>query len=174
MKRPWPFSFAEKNSHEDGKQGNKQNVYLEGKVHRHMVDSESHTCGNLIHLYAAFLLGFLWLIIFIFMVLSPYMVYLRILPCIPEHLSAKMDSTKEAYGLVGLASFPFWPPRNFLVGRVSLTLRIRNLWSLIWAGPSLLLQLSCYWHFGVSVHKEWTYPPYLWVGGHLPPATFLF
>ena len=31
-------------------------------------------------------------------VLSPYLVYLRVLPGVRMHLSAKKDSTKEAYG----------------------------------------------------------------------------
>ena len=52
-------------------------------------------------------------------------------------------SVKRPIG--SLASLFFWPPRNFLVGKVSLTLRMRNMRSLIWAGPSLSswLLLSC-------------------------------
>ena len=29
---------------------------------------------------------------------SPHLVYLRLFPCVSSHLSAKMDSSKEAYG----------------------------------------------------------------------------
>ena len=46
-----------------------------------------------------------------------------------------------------LTSLPFWPPRNFLVGKVSLTSRMRNKWSLscIWVGLRLSFHLSfCY------------------------------
>ena len=39
-----------------------------------------------------------------------------------------------------LASLPFWPLRSFIVGRVSLTSRMRNLWSLIsYLGRAYLL-----------------------------------
>ena len=54
--------------------------------------------GGLNHLYGAFLPGFLWPIILLCLVLSPYLVSLRVLPCGPVHLSAKMDSSEEAYG----------------------------------------------------------------------------
>ena len=50
------------------------------------------------HFYGAFLLGFFWQIILIRQIQSPYLVYLRILPCVRVHLSAKMESTEEAYG----------------------------------------------------------------------------
>ena len=60
-------------------------------------EGESHPCGRIDHLYGAFLLGFLWPIILICLVLSLYLVYRRILPCVHERLSAKMDSTEEAY-----------------------------------------------------------------------------
>ena len=32
------------------------------------------------------------------LVLSPYLVYLRVLACVRAHLLAKMDSSEEAYG----------------------------------------------------------------------------
>ena len=32
------------------------------------------------------------------LVQSPYLVYLRIFPCVCAHLTAKMDSTEEAHG----------------------------------------------------------------------------
>ena len=61
-------------------------------------EKESHPRGSLNHLYGAFLLGFLWPIILLCLVLSSYLVYLRVLPCMRVHLLAKMDSSKEAYG----------------------------------------------------------------------------
>ena len=42
---------------------------------------ELHPCGILNHLYETFLLVFLWPVILICLVHSPYLVYLRILPC---------------------------------------------------------------------------------------------
>ena len=45
--------------------------------------------------------------------LSPSLVYLRVLPCVPTHLLAKTDSSEEAHGWVdttyyGVAPLPFW------------------------------------------------------------------
>ena len=54
--------------------------------------------GSLNYFYGAFLLGFLWSIIFICLVQSPYLVYLRILPYVCMHLLAKMNFTKKEYG----------------------------------------------------------------------------
>ena len=61
-------------------------------------ERESHPRGSLNHFYGASLLGFLWPIILLCLVLSLYLVYLRVLPCVHEHLLAKMDSSKEDYG----------------------------------------------------------------------------
>ena len=61
-------------------------------------ERESHPRDSLNHLYGVFLLGFLWPIISICLVLSLYLVYLRILPRVCAHLSAKMDSREEVYG----------------------------------------------------------------------------
>ena len=59
-------------------------------------------CGSLNHLHGAFLLGFLWPIILLYLGLSPHSVYLRILPCVHADLSAKIDlsvsSSKGDYG----------------------------------------------------------------------------
>ena len=54
--------------------------------------------GDLNHFYGAFLLGFLWPMILVCLVLSPYLVYLSILPRMRAHLLVKMDSSEEAYG----------------------------------------------------------------------------
>ena len=59
--------------------------------------AELHSHGSLIYFCRA-LLGFLWPVIFICLVQSPYFVYLRILPCVHTQLLAKTGSTAEAYG----------------------------------------------------------------------------
>ena len=51
---------------------------------------ESHLCSSLNYLYGAFLLGFLWPIILICLVQSPYLVYLRI-PTMCAHASLSQD-----------------------------------------------------------------------------------
>ena len=61
-------------------------------------DSEVCPCGNVNHLYGAFLPGFLWPIILTCLLQSLYLVLLRILLCVHAHLSAKIDSSEEAYG----------------------------------------------------------------------------
>ena len=61
-------------------------------------EREWRPCGSLNHLHGAFLPGFLWPIILICLVLSPYLVHLRILPCVLAQLLAKVDSSEEAYG----------------------------------------------------------------------------
>ena len=61
-------------------------------------ERQSRPRGSLNHLYVAFLLGFLWPIILLYLVLSLYLVYLRVLPCVHVHLLAKKDSSEEAYG----------------------------------------------------------------------------
>ena len=61
-------------------------------------ERQLHPHSGLYHFHGAFLLGFLWPVIFLCLVLSPYLVYLRILPCVHVYLLAKMDSSEEAYG----------------------------------------------------------------------------
>ena len=60
--------------------------------------AESRPHGSLNYFYGAFPLGFLWAVILICLVHSPYLVYLRILPCVHMHLLAKMYSPEEPYG----------------------------------------------------------------------------
>ena len=45
--------------------------------------------------------SFLWPIILIHLIQSPYLVYLRILPCMLMHFLAKMESTSQGYGQPG-------------------------------------------------------------------------
>ena len=84
--------------------------------------------GSLNHLYGAFLLDFLWPINLIYLVLSPYLVYFRVLPCVCAHLLAKMDSSKEVYGYVASSAAL---PHTCVVEKIFLTSRIRNIWPFI-------------------------------------------
>ena len=61
-------------------------------------EKELRLRGSLNHLHGAFLLGFLWPIILLCLVLSLYLVYFSVLPCVHAHVLAKMDSREEAYG----------------------------------------------------------------------------
>ena len=65
--------------------------------------------GSLTHLYGAFLPGFLWPVILLCLVLSPYLVYLRVLPCVYVHPLARMDSSEEACGQVGSTFYEVVP-----------------------------------------------------------------
>ena len=64
------------------------------------VVSERKSCprGGLNPFYGAFILGFLWPVILLCLVLSPYLVCLRVLPYVCTQLSAKKDSSKGACG----------------------------------------------------------------------------
>ena len=112
--------------------------------------------------------GFLWPVIFLCLVLSPYLVYLRVLPYGCAHLLAKMDFSEEGFGQVDIT--PFLTSKEAfcacIAGKVSSTSRMRNMWSLsfIWAG---LFSRSCY--FGISVHRGQT--PAAQPGAHLSPAS---
>ena len=141
---------------------------------------ESCFHGSLNHLYRAFLPGFLWPIILICLVQSPYLVYLRMLPCVCTHLLAKMNSTEEAYGKLASLSItlPFYLQGVFLCmcsWGGFLTLRMRNMWSLIFylgrtlPPPLIVLLFSCWsiYCVGVGGGGRWG-----WGGEeHLTPAS---
>ena len=126
---------------------------------------ESHPWDSLIYCYGAFLWGFLWPIIVIFLALSLYLVYLRILPCMFVHLLAKMNSSEEAYGswhhLVWgdvPSLFDLQGLLRMCMGEVSLTSRMRNMWSFIsYLGRAQPPPSSCY--YGVFVHRGETVQP---------------
>ena len=61
-------------------------------------EGQSRPNGSLNYIYGAFLLGFLWPVILTFLVHSPYLMCLRILPCVLRHLLAKMNSTAKDCG----------------------------------------------------------------------------
>ena len=42
--------------------------------------------------------------------LCPYLVYLRVLPCVHVHLLAKMESSEKAYGQVDIIYYEVTPP----------------------------------------------------------------
>ena len=48
--------------------------------------------GSLNHFYGAFFPDFLWAVILLCLIQNPYLVYLRVLPCVRVHLLARMDS----------------------------------------------------------------------------------
>lgn len=75
--------------------------------------AESCPHGTLNHFYGVFLLSFLCPIILICLVhCSPYLVYLRFLPCV--HMSdSKMDPAKRTSSVeTSLDMTPLWPPRG--------------------------------------------------------------
>ena len=61
-------------------------------------ESWSPPSGSLNYSYGVFLPGFLWLVNLICLVHSPYLVYLKILPCVLTHLLAKTDFTEKVSG----------------------------------------------------------------------------
>ena len=97
--------------------------------------SERESCprGSLNHFCGAFLLGFLWPIILLCLVLSLYLVYLRVLPSVHAHLWLRWILVKRPMGR--LTSLPFMTSKEpfcaGVVGKVSLTSRMRKMWSLI-------------------------------------------
>lgn len=112
-------------------------------VNRHrQTQRASRPCGSFNHLYGVFFPDFLGPITFPCLIPSLYLVDLRILLGVRLNLLAKVDSSKEAYGVVIthlLTSKEFFCARVF--GMISLTSRMRSILSvLLLAG----LSLSCY------------------------------
>lgn len=54
-------------------------------------EREPHPRGRVNQLHVAFLLGFLWSGIFLSLALSPYLVYLRFLPCGRTYIPLSQD-----------------------------------------------------------------------------------
>ena len=77
---------------------------------------ESCPHGSFNYFYGAFLLGFLWPIILICLVHSPYLIHFKILPCVHTHLLDKTDFTEKAYEWgTSLDTILLWPPRSLSV-----------------------------------------------------------
>lgn len=114
--------------------------------------------GSLNHLHGAFLPDFLGPIIFPCLVPSLYLADLRILLRVRSHLSAKVDSSKEAYG-VGIIHY--LTSKEFfcacVVGMISVTSRMRSILSLLLFGRAQpLLLSSCYLSLRASILRRQT------------------
>ena len=90
--RPWPLSCVEINFHKETESSEASKVFIRRKKSTVHVDGhtgrlrerESRPRGSLNHFYGPFLPGFLWPIALFCLVLSPELVYLRVLPlCAP-------------------------------------------------------------------------------------------
>ena len=105
MTRPWPVSCVEINFHIDMESSEASKAFIRRKVSTVYVDR--HMDG----LRERFVPSWWFETLFwgislqcplanhlVCLVLSTYLVYLRILPCVQMHLLTKMDSTEEAYG----------------------------------------------------------------------------
>ena len=100
------------------------------------------------------LLGFLWPITLLCLALSPHLVFLRVLPLV-RWIPAVRPMGRLTSPTMGVALLPFYAS---VVGTVSLTWRMRNMWSLcLLSRQGSILPHSCYYlHLWVSVHKAQT------------------
>ena len=116
---------------------------------------------------------FSWPIILTCLVQSPYLVYIRILPCVCTYHLVKMDSTEDVYGYQ-LTLLPFWTPRSLStrVVRKIFWLRMRNIWSLIFClgraqAPLSVVLLFLSWYIGPRGKMSHCFT----LDCHLPPAS---
>ena len=111
-------------------------------------DNSDHLCGES-------LLGFLWPIILLYLVLCPYFVYLRILPCVYSRASLSQGGFWSGGLWVGL---PFWPPRNFSVHSQEDFLDLENeeyvVFYLLSGQSSAPFSLLLFWSMG-SQRTNW-------------------
>ena len=101
---------------------------------------ESFPFSGLSYFYGTFFPRFLWAIILTCLVHSPYLVYLRILPWVCTHLSAKRFYQKGIWVEHALTKCRFGLQRAFLCTCCQgdlLTLKIRNMW--FGQGPTFLV-----------------------------------
>ena len=146
-------------------------------------ERELHPHGNLNHLYGAFLLGFFWPIILFCLVLSPYLIHLRLWVHIwyisgSSHVCACTPLSQDRFlqrGLwVGWHHSPFNLQETFLcmVNREGLfdPKNWKYVVSIFYLGRAQpLLLSSCSFHLGVSVCRGQT--PVLQPGACLSPAS---
>ena len=125
--------------------------------------------GNLKHFYGIFLPNFLWLVILICLVHSPYLVHLRILPCV----WSRWILPQRPMGRTSLDMTPLWLPRSLFCAMCVwgglLTLGMRNMWSV--QGPASSLNCPA-----ILVLEFWSMDnespiAFPWGGAHLPPAS---
>ena len=139
---------------------------------------ELHPCGGLNHLYETFLLVFLWLVILICLVHSPYLVYLRILPCCAStSLSPDGSYCKGIWIAWHQLTSLLFDLQGASPGMCDqeglLTLGMRYMWSGQGPGFSLNCSGSLHLHLGVLVNRELISSCFTLGEGHLPPASFL-
>lgn len=113
--------------------------------HRHTLASPERRVLVVVEsLLCDFLLGFLWPNVLLWLVLSPYLVYISVLPRVCPHFLAKMASSEEACGQVDITPFLIHkePCCRCILGKVLWTLRMRKVLSHFWAGLSSSSSLS--------------------------------
>ena len=140
--------------------------------------------GSLNPFYGAFLSGFRWPIIWLCLVLRPRLVYLRVLLCVciswPSWILVKRP--------VGALHHWLWceaplltsekPSCTCIVGKVSLTSRMRTIWFLIsYLGraqpPLSIVLLFIFWSFCPQGMDSICLPCWGWGGGVSPPISCL-
>ena len=85
------------------------------------IDIRSQSHGSLHHLYGTFLLGFLWPSILLCLVLSSYLVYLRVLPYVHIHLLRWILVKRPIDFGLSMAKEPLWVcivRKSFLTSRM--------------------------------------------------------
>ena len=110
--------------------------------------------GNLNHLYGAFLSGFLWPIIMICLVCSPYLVYLRILVyvCISY---PRWILLKRLLGRTSLDLTPVWFPRSLFCTCVVGEVWLREWEICVFCRVQPPPLIAVYSYLGVSINREW-------------------
>ena len=151
MARCWSFGFAEKNSDNDG--AVRQVKYLLGgkRVQYVCIDTradsgrvaESLPHGGLKPLLWGIWGDFLWTVIMIRLVHSPYLVYFRVLPSVHTSLSQDGFYRKGIWVEHPLAYFPFGVQGVFSVHAWSgRSPDCKNEKYMVWAGPSRLALIA--------------------------------
>ena len=128
MTRAWPFSFAEKNSYKESSEtsklfNRKKSTVCVDRYTSGLRVTASHPHYSLNYFYGTFLPDFLWPVILICLVHSPYLVNLKILPYVCRHLLAKWILLKRRLGRAFLGITPPLtsqkPLCTYVVGEVS-------------------------------------------------------
>ena len=141
------------------------------------LDYTAHGVASVGHHWATSTCTSLWPIILVCLVHRPNTVYLRVLPCVHTHLSAKVDPTEEVSGRsTSLNITPLWLQETFL-HMCGLGVSWLQEWEITDLSraqpPPLIALLFC---LGVSVNRERISNCFTGAGGwgwgtHLPPAS---